>query len=43
LEPLPDDSRIVANSELLAHHNLAAQVKSDQMKNCLTEINADHV
>src|SRR5882672_2778718 len=29
--------------ELLAHHNLAAQVKPDQMKNCLTKINADGV
>jgi hypothetical protein len=29
--------------ELLAHHNLAAQVNSDQMKNCLTKINADGV
>src|SRR5713226_2173631 len=29
--------------ELLAHHDLAAQVKPDQMKNCLTKINADGV
>ncbi len=26
-----------------AHHDLAAQVKPDQMKNCLTKINADGV
>src|SRR6266403_5602577 len=26
--------------ELLAHHNLAAQVEPDQMKDCLTKINA---
>ena len=25
--------------ELLAHHDLAAQVESDQMKNCFTKIN----
>jgi hypothetical protein len=29
--------------ELLAHHDLAAQVKPYQMKNCLTKINADGV
>src|SRR5260370_27959592 len=29
--------------ELLAHHDLTAQVKPDQMKNCLTKINADGV
>jgi hypothetical protein len=29
--------------ELLTHHDLAAQVKPDQMKNCLTKINADGV
>jgi hypothetical protein len=29
--------------KLLAHHNLAAQVKSNQMKDCLAEINADRV
>src|SRR5215472_3933443 len=29
--------------EPLAHHNLAVQVNSDQMKNCLTKINADGV
>jgi hypothetical protein len=29
--------------ELLAHHDLAAQVKPDQMKNCITKINADRV
>jgi len=28
---------------LLAHHNLAAQVESNQMKNCLAEINANRV
>src|SRR5467141_757344 len=29
--------------ELLTHHDLAAQVKPDHMKNCLTKINADGV
>src|SRR6266851_5425216 len=29
--------------ELLAHHDLAAQVQPDQMKDCLTKINADAV
>src|SRR5260221_11889831 len=29
--------------ELLAHYDLAAQVKPDQMKNCLAKINADCV
>src|SRR6266851_1273682 len=29
--------------ELLAHRDVAAQVKPDQMKNCLTKINADGV
>src|SRR5712691_6577385 len=29
--------------ELLSHHHLAAQVKPDQMKNCLAKINADRV
>jgi hypothetical protein len=27
----------------LARHNLAAQVKPNQMNNCLAEINADRV
>ena len=27
--------------KLLAHHNLAAPVKPNQMKDCLAEINAD--
>src|SRR5271169_340215 len=29
--------------KLLTHHNLAAPVKPNQMKDCLTEINADRV
>src|SRR6266478_5875223 len=29
--------------ELLAHHDLAVQVQPDQMKDCLTKINADGV
>jgi hypothetical protein len=29
--------------ELLAHRDFAAQVKPDQMKNCLAKINADRV
>jgi len=29
--------------ELLAHHDLAAHVKPDEMKNCFTKINADGV
>src|SRR3984893_786126 len=29
--------------ELLAHHDLAVQVEPDQMKDCLTKINADGV
>src|SRR5216684_7940814 len=29
--------------ELLSYHHLAAQVKPDQMKNCLAKINADRV
>jgi hypothetical protein len=29
--------------KLLAHHNLAAQVEPNQMKDCLAEINADRV
>jgi hypothetical protein len=29
--------------KLLAHHNLAAQVKPYQMKDCFAEINADRV
>ncbi len=29
--------------ELLAHHDLAAQIKPDQMKHCLTKINTDGV
>jgi hypothetical protein len=29
--------------ELLAHHDLAAQVEPDQVKDCLTKINADGV
>jgi hypothetical protein len=29
--------------EFLAHHSLAAQVKPNQMKDCLAEINADRV
>jgi len=29
--------------EPLAHHDLAAQVKPNQMENCLSKINADGV
>src|ERR1039457_6628767 len=29
--------------QLLAHHNLAALVEPNQVKDCLAEINADHV
>jgi hypothetical protein len=38
-----DSGQVVGYLELLAHHDLAAQVKPDQMKNCLTKINADGV
>jgi hypothetical protein len=35
--------RQLYSREFLAYHNLAAYVKPNRMKNCLTEINADCV
>jgi len=35
------EAQQLCTRELLAHYNLAAQVKPDEMKNCLTKINAD--
>ena len=37
------EAQQLCTRELLAHYDFAVQVKRDQMKNCLTKINADGV
>jgi hypothetical protein len=39
----PPNSWRTFRRKLLAYHNLATLVKTNQMKNCLAEINADRV
>jgi hypothetical protein len=42
LEVRSEEPQLLAR-KLLAHHNLAARVKPNQMKDCLAQINADRV
>jgi hypothetical protein len=41
--PARREAQQLQSRELLAHHNLATQIETNQMKHCLAKVDADRV